>query len=131
MRYNAGTAFPWHIYAVPNALFLLTALFLWLDFSKYSNFLMLFISGKFLCIFSEISSVIAFFISKSSTVSFESKLSNSAFILTIAFLADLTALVIALVIFIGKKKQKPAVTESGSDTVDSVPGNDAAGQGGA
>jgi hypothetical protein len=38
--------FPWLVYAVPNALFPLMALFLWRQLSRYAVYLPLYISGK-------------------------------------------------------------------------------------
>lgn len=38
--------FPWLVYAVPNALFPLMALFLWRQFSRYAVYAPLYISGK-------------------------------------------------------------------------------------
>jgi hypothetical protein len=38
--------FPWLVYAVPNALFPLMALFLWRRFSRYGAYLPLYVSGK-------------------------------------------------------------------------------------
>jgi hypothetical protein len=38
--------FPWLVYAVPNALFPLMALFLWRRFSRYAVYAPLYISGK-------------------------------------------------------------------------------------
>ncbi|MCL1991710.1 MAG: hypothetical protein FWG66_02040 [Spirochaetes bacterium] len=46
---------PWLLFAAPNMLFPLMALFLWLDFFKYEAYVPLFIVGKFVCIFSTIS----------------------------------------------------------------------------
>jgi hypothetical protein len=49
---NPDTAFPWMVYAVPNALFLLAAMFMWLNSSKYGVFDPLYISGKAMSLFS-------------------------------------------------------------------------------
>jgi hypothetical protein len=38
--------FPWLVYAVPNALFPLMALFVWRHFSRYAVYVPLYISGK-------------------------------------------------------------------------------------
>jgi hypothetical protein len=41
-----GGNFPWLVYAAPNALFPLAALFLWLDISRYGLYLPLYVAGK-------------------------------------------------------------------------------------
>jgi len=96
-RYNAGPAFPWQIYAVPNALFLLIALFLWLDRSKYTAYSLLYISGKSLCLFSEIISGIAMYKNVKQTDFFETGILNPGRILPIAFFIDLVTLIIILI----------------------------------
>jgi hypothetical protein len=52
LRPEAAAAFPWLVCAVPNALFPLMLLFLWLDFSRYSVYAPLYKSGKCVCVFS-------------------------------------------------------------------------------
>jgi hypothetical protein len=47
LRPGDGTgAFPWLVYAVPNALFPLMALFVWRRFSRYGAYVPLYVSGK-------------------------------------------------------------------------------------
>jgi hypothetical protein len=47
-----GAAFPWLVYAAPNVLFTLMALFLWLNLSRYGAYLPLFLAGKIIGLFS-------------------------------------------------------------------------------
>jgi hypothetical protein len=95
LRHNASAEFPWQIFAVPNALFLIIALFLWLDSDKYSVYLILYISGKLLCLFSELISCSGFF---RNSFAFNIKIMNPAVILVIAFFCDLVLLVIAILL---------------------------------
>jgi hypothetical protein len=43
---DGAGVFPWLVYAVPNALFPLMALFLWRQFSRYAAYVPLYIAGK-------------------------------------------------------------------------------------
>jgi hypothetical protein len=54
LRPGTQAAFSWLVYAVPNALFPLMLLFLWLDFSRYGAYEPLYKSGKCICVFSVI-----------------------------------------------------------------------------
>jgi hypothetical protein len=47
-----AAGFPWLVYAAPNALFTLMALFLWLNLSRYGTYLPLFLAGKIISLFS-------------------------------------------------------------------------------
>jgi hypothetical protein len=57
--FRPDSAFPWLLYVVPNALFPLIALFLWLDFSRYAVYLPLYLAGKCVGIFSIVGWLIA------------------------------------------------------------------------
>jgi len=94
LRSNVEEVFPWHIFAVPNALFVLMALFLWLDVTKYSVYLPLYISGKLLSLFCEIAGGIAFF---GKITFFGLELSRSLHILAVIIFIDLISLVPALI----------------------------------
>ena len=122
LRYNAGAAFPWHIYAVPNALFLLAALFLWLDAPKYAVYTLLYISGKSLSIFSEIASGIVF-LRRINPVNFNAQtMTNPVIVLSFAFAVDIITLIIALLINIkNNKKPKPAISGAGQNNQISEP----------
>ena len=115
-RFKAGIGFPWHIYAVPNALFLLTALFLWLDLSRYSVYLMLFISGKLLSIFSAVSSLISLSLKSGVTAAFEAKYSNPSLALTAVIIIDLITIILAFFILFKSKKSKLEISEPGVDS---------------
>jgi hypothetical protein len=54
VRSGTPAAFPWLVYIVPNILFPLMLLFLWLDFSRYGAYEPLYKSGKCICVFSVI-----------------------------------------------------------------------------
>ena len=123
LRHNAGIAFPWQLYAVPNALFLIMALFLWLDASKYPAYLLLYISGKSLCLFSGISSWIAFSRNMEATAFFNMRISSPAAILAIILAVDLISIVIALIIS-SKKNIKTAAALSESESNTKIPESD-------
>jgi hypothetical protein len=52
LRPDGAVGFPWLVYAAPNALFTLMALFLWLNISRYGVYLPLFLAGKLISLFS-------------------------------------------------------------------------------
>ena len=110
LRQNAEAAFPWQMYAVANALFVLMALFLWLDASKYSMYVPLYIAGKSLSLFCEIAGGIVFL---GQISFFEPGISNSLRILAVLVIIDLISLVLALFVCIKNKKQKPVLSGSG------------------
>jgi len=109
---SAEGAFPWHIFAVPNALFVLMALFLWLDVTKYGVYLPLYISGKLLSLFCEIAGGIIFF---GKVIFLGPEISNSLRILAVIIFIDLISLVPALIARIKNIKNKPvsSVVSSG------------------
>lgn len=113
LRHSTGPVFPWQIYAVPNALFILMALFLWLDFSEYAVFSLLYISGKSLCLFSEISSWIV--LSKNQDPANFDKFgfANPVNVLAVIFLIDLLTLIITLIIRIKNKISEPVLSAPG------------------
>ena len=116
LRFNAGSFFPWQIYAVPNALFLTIALFLWLDSSKYTVYFMLYISGKILSLFSEISSFIVLSGNMETIVFDKIARGNPVHVLISIIIIDFISLIIAF-IFIKKnlQKQKPVINELGQN----------------
>jgi len=118
LRHNAGTAFPWQLYAVPNALFLLMALFLWLDTSKYGVYSLLYISGKSLSLFSGIASGIAFSQNLGNLNFYERGLANPLLVLALVIIIDLISLVIALILSIKNKNHIPVL--SNTDTAAGV-----------
>jgi len=113
LRFNANADFPWQIYAVPNALFLLMALFSWLDTSKYGAYVMLYIAGKALCLFSEISSLFIFSRQSSTMNFYEAWITNPGIVLSLVLICDLLTLSLALLISY-KKNKNPEAALSGS-----------------
>ena len=93
LRPGMGAAFPWLVFAVPHALFLLMTLFLWLDFSRYSVYRPLYISGKCLSIFS----VMGWFVFSRQPLN-EWGVSCPAGVLIILFCGDLISAVAAVFI---------------------------------
>jgi len=116
LRHSAGTVFPWQIYAVPNALFVLITLFLWLDNSKYALFSLLYISGKALCLFSETISGISLIRSMGAMSFFETGISNPGIVLPFVFGADLITLIIIFFGFRKYKKNAPELNSAAPDT---------------
>ena len=115
LRHNAGASFPWQLYAAPNALFLLMALFLWLDSSRYGVYSLLYISGKALCLFSEIASGIVFMKNLGPVNFIKSGITGQGMALPIVFIADVITLVIILIINAKNKKTEPVITETAPD----------------
>ena len=107
LRHNAEAVFPWQMYAAANALFVLMALFLWLDASKYSVYVPLHISGKSLSLFCEIAGGIAFL---GQISFFEPGIGNSLRILAVLVIIDMISLVLALFVCIKNKKHKPILS---------------------
>jgi hypothetical protein len=128
VRYNAGAAFPWQIYAAPNALFLLMALFLLLDASQYAVYSILYISGKVLCLFSEVMSAAAFFKNLIPMNSHKTETTIHGIILPIAFILDIITLIVILISSIKNKKPEPVLLGASQGTA--LP-NDTGGHGGA
>ena len=94
-------SFPWVVYLVPNALFPLMLLFLWLDFSKYSVYEPLYKSGKCICVIA----VIGWYVfSSRSMLPFE----GGSFVLTrimaILVCSDLFTVMASVLITIRNKK---------------------------
>ncbi|MCL2879628.1 MAG: hypothetical protein FWF29_05215, partial [Treponema sp.] len=133
LRHNAGSSFPWQIYAVPNALFVLMALFLWLDTSKYTVYSLLYAAGKALCVFSEIMSGVAFFRNIRSMNFFAAGSPGPHLTLPIVFLVDVITLIIMLIIIIKNKNtgQLTAEPSSGSTDQNNTASDVSGGHGGA
>jgi hypothetical protein len=137
VRYNAEAVFPWQIYAVPNALFLLMALFLMLDSSKYAVYSILYISGKTLCLFSEAMSGVAFLRNIGPMKYNKTEITIHGTIVPIAFIVDLITLIIILISSYKNKKPEPdsaeeprSVVVQGTAVQNNAPPNDAGGHGG-
>jgi hypothetical protein len=97
---NPDAAFPWMVYAVPNALFLLVAIFMWLNPSKYGVFDPLYISGKAMSLFS-ITGWYLFSRQAGSAYLKETSFSNRAF--ATLFFCDLLSLFAVVLISIKKR----------------------------
>jgi hypothetical protein len=126
LRHNAGIVFPWQVYAVPNALFVLMALFLMLNASQYAGYSLLYIAGKILCLFSEAMSSIALLKNISAINLLKTGSGASGIILPIVFVVDLITLIVILISTIKIKKSKPVLLASGTDAHN----GDTGGQGG-
>jgi hypothetical protein len=102
------SAIPWLAFASPGALFPLMALFLWLDISRYSAYLPLYIAGK--CI--GILSLLGFSIVSRGFTIINEIYGVTVFIEFIFLSGDLLALAGILFIFINRHKflEKPAFT---------------------
>ena len=112
LRHNAGTSFPWQIYAVPNALFLLIALFLWLDAARYGVFSLLYISGKSLCLFSEIAGGIVFLKNMGPVSLFESGITGPGMVIPVVFIIDVITVILIMISTTKNKKAEPVLSES-------------------
>jgi hypothetical protein len=117
LQAHESTATPWLIYAAPCALFPLMALFLWLDLTRYQNYLPLLLAGK--CV--SVTVLLVWFII-SRQVTMIKDLSNSVvFIELILIGGDLLS--IAAVLLIVKSVRKAAETPVLEETA-SVQGAD-------
>ena len=107
LRPDAATSFPWFLYLVPNALFPIMLLFLWLDFDKYTVYEPLYKSGKCLCIFT----VLGWYLFvRGSMLSFESGFYFLPLILSIVVLSDLFTIIASVLISVNNKKTAKGVT---------------------
>ncbi|HCC37929.1 MAG TPA: hypothetical protein DEQ14_10105 [Treponema sp.] len=107
---GAGTAFPWLIYAVPNALFPLMLLFLWLDFPKYRVYEPLYISGKCVSFFT----IAGWYLFAPSAG--DMALSPLARVMTTLVISDLFTIIFAVLISRMNKKDSQAAIPAKTDT---------------
>jgi hypothetical protein len=104
LQASDSTATPWLIYASPCALFPLMTLFLWLDLSRYRNYLPLLLAGK--CV--SITVLLVWFIISGQVTMIED-FSNSVVLIELVLIGgDLLSIAAVLLILRGVKKEEVA-----------------------
>ena len=95
--------FPWMVYGVPNALFLLMALFLWVNPLRYKAYNGLYISGKVLSIFAVLG---WFFATRRFSSFFENMggLSRNIFFTLVLLCIDIFSILAAVYFLVKDKK---------------------------